>query len=261
MSHPEQVGFFEVVAKANAELIEGAKVLEIGSYDVNGGIRHLFRGAGDYVGVDLDHGPGVDRVGFGHEVDDPDQTYDVTLSGECFEHDQHWHETFLNMVRLTRPGGLVAFTCAARGRAEHGTGRTDAISSPGTQAIGLDYYRNVNEEDFADIPLGDFFSEYRFWYLNTHFDLFFAGVRAGEGSPRAALPGDVDVESLRGLMSRPHQALLFPFRRLSAVLPEDRYQKYTLSVWHKLLPLVQWFENRRETASASSATLSDDRGH
>ena len=72
------------------------------------------------------------------------------------------------MVRLTRPGGLVAFTCAARGRAEHGTGRTDAISSPGTQAIGLDYYRNVNEEDFADIPLGDLFAEYRFWYLNTH---------------------------------------------------------------------------------------------
>jgi hypothetical protein len=126
MRHPEQVGFFEVVAKANAELVEGARVLEIGSYDVNGGIRHLFRGASDYVGVDLDHGPGVDRVGFGHEVDDPDQSYDVTLSGECFEHDQHWRETFLNMVRLTRPGGLVAFTCAARTHAEPGSGRADA---------------------------------------------------------------------------------------------------------------------------------------
>jgi hypothetical protein len=100
----------------------------------------------------------------------------------------------------------------------------------------------------------------RFGLAIDHFDLFFAAVRAGEGSPRAALPNDVEVESLRGLMSRPHQALLFPFRRLSTVLSEDRYQKYTLSVWHKLQPLVQWFENRRETAPASSATLSDDRG-
>jgi hypothetical protein len=48
---------------------------------------------------------------------------------------------------------------------------------------------------------------------------------------------------------------------LSTVLPEDRYQKYTLSFWHELLPLVQWFENRRETAHASSATLSDGRDH
>jgi hypothetical protein len=247
MSHPEQVGFFTLVAKANAQLVEGARVLEIGSYDVNGGIRHLFGRASDYVGIDLDHGPGVDRVGFGHEVDDPDKSYDLTLSGECFEHDQHWRETFLNMARLTRSGGLVAFTCAARGRAEHGTGRTDAISSPGTQAIGLDYYRNVNEEDFADLPLGDLFSEYRFWYLDTHFDLFFAGVRAGEGSPKAALPDDADVESLRGLMSRPYRAFLSPFRALSKVWPEERYQKTTVPVWGKLLPLVQWFENRRES--------------
>ncbi len=249
MSHPEQVRFFETVAKANAELVEGAKVLEIGSYDVNGGIRQLFSRAGDYVGVDLDHGPGVDRVGFGHEIDDPDQSYDVTLSGECFEHDQHWRKTFLNMARLTRPGGLVAFTCAARGRAEHGTGRTDVDSSPGTQAIGLDYYRNVNEDDFADLPLDELFSEYRFWYLDTHFDLFFAGVRAGESSPRAVMPDNADVNSIRGLMSRPYRALLSPFRGLSKVLPEERYQKYTVFWWDKFLPFVLWFESRRASAS------------
>jgi 23S rRNA G2069 N7-methylase RlmK/C1962 C5-methylase RlmI len=63
MSHPEQVGAFEAERRPTRELVEGARVLEIGSYDVNGGIRHLFRGASDYVGVDLDHGPGVDRVG------------------------------------------------------------------------------------------------------------------------------------------------------------------------------------------------------
>jgi hypothetical protein len=114
---------------------------------------------------------------------------------------------------------------------------------PGTQATGLDYFRNVNEEDFADLPPGDLFSDYQFWYLNTHFDLFFAAVRAGDGSRRTALPGDVEVESLRGLMSRPHLALLFPFRGLSTVLPEDRDQKYTLSFWHELPPLMQWFEN------------------
>jgi len=56
MSHAEQRGFFAAVAEANRHLVAGAKVLEIGSYDVNGTVRALFSSAGAYTGVDLDHG-------------------------------------------------------------------------------------------------------------------------------------------------------------------------------------------------------------
>jgi hypothetical protein len=129
MSHPEQLGFFRAVAEANAPLIAGASVLEIGSYDVNGSIRSMFDAAGKYVGVDLDRGPGVDLVAFGHEVDHPDCTYDITLSGECFEHDQYWRETFLNMVRMTRIQGPA--------RARHAAHRQGAVSRHPGGGLGL----------------------------------------------------------------------------------------------------------------------------
>jgi hypothetical protein len=77
MSHPEQRGFFEAVVNANRSLISGAKVLEIGSYDVNGSLRSLFAKAGEYTGVDLKEGPGVDLVAFGHQIDALDGSYDI----------------------------------------------------------------------------------------------------------------------------------------------------------------------------------------
>ena len=126
MSHPEQLAFLDAVARANRQLVEGSRVLEIGSYDVNGSVRTLFATSTDYVGVDLSEGPGVDVVSFGHELALPDDAFDLAVSAECFEHDPHWAETFANMVRLTRPGGMVVFTCATRGRPEHGTRRTRA---------------------------------------------------------------------------------------------------------------------------------------
>jgi SAM-dependent methyltransferase len=233
MSHAEQLGFFRAVAKANKSLIDGGSVLEIGSYDVNGSVRPMFASASRYVGVDLTEGPGVDLVGFGNELDHPDGSYDITLSGECFEHDRHWRETFQNMVRMTRPGGLVAFSCASRGRVEHGTRRTDAISSPGTQSVADDYYRNLNEEDFADLPLSAMFSAWRFWYLPTHFDLYFAGIRAGGAG--AALPADSAVDQLRSLMTRSEAVFRVPMRILSERVAEERYQSVVVPL-SRVLP-------------------------
>lgn len=120
---PSKVGFFKAVAAANQALIQNGRVLEVGSYDVNGSIRSMFPES-EFVGVDIVAGPGVDMVSYGHELDFPDGHFDITVSGECFEHDPHWRMTFLNMARMTRPGGLVAFTCASLGRPEHGTTRS-----------------------------------------------------------------------------------------------------------------------------------------
>lgn len=235
MSHPEQIAFFNAVVRSNPELVAGARVLEIGSYDVNGSMRTVFSAAGEYVGVDLTEGPGVDVVGFGHEVQQPDHSYDLTVSGECFEHDPHWHETFANMVRLTRPGGVVAFTCASHGRPEHGTRRSDVTDSPGTQAKGLDYYRNLVAADFADLPLSSWFSEWRFWFMPTTFDLYFAGIRGG-ADRGAALPTDEDIAAIRGLLPLAHRLVRVPLRMVAAVVrDEDRYQRLVMPYWLFLL--------------------------
>lgn len=231
MSHPEQMAFFRAVADRNACLVQGARVLEIGSYDVNGSIRRLFEAADSYVGVDLTEGPGVDVISYGHEIDHPDGSYTLTLSGECFEHDPHWAETFANMARLTRPGGLVAFTCASHGRPEHGTRRTDETRSPGTQAQGLDYYRNLVASDFDALPLGEWFSAWRFWFMPTSFDLYFAGVRAG-GDAAAKLPTDADVDAIRSLMPLPHRLVRLPARATARLVRDEaRYQRLVLPYW------------------------------
>ncbi|WP_052915644.1 class I SAM-dependent methyltransferase [Mycobacterium haemophilum] len=241
MSHPEQVGFFQAVVEANKTLIDGASVLEMGSYDVNGNVRSVFAAAGRYVGVDLVAGPGVDVVGFGHQVDHPDGSYDVTISGECFEHDPQWRETFLNMVRMTRPGGLVVFSCASRGRPEHGTTRTNKTLSPGTQAIGINYYRNLVKSDFeSTLPLGSMFDDHRFWSLRTHFDLYFAGIRTGQDRRRddAQLPDDAAVQRLQSLMPLKHKLVRAPLRLLSRIVPEPQYQSVILPYWNTLLRLA-----------------------
>lgn len=239
MSHPEQLGYFRLLAEANAALLPGARLLEIGSYDVNGSVRSLFRDAGEYVGVDLREGPGVDRIAFGHEIDDPDASYDVALSGECFEHDPHWQETFATMVRVVRPGGLVAFTCASRGRPEHGTVRTDATLSPGTQHVGLDHYRNLVEADFAPLPLHKWFSRWSFFHLTTHGDLYFAGVRKGGEAPEAQLPDPVQVEALTQLMPFVHRVARLPLRAMArSRASEETFQNVVVPYWNLLQKLA-----------------------
>jgi SAM-dependent methyltransferase len=247
MSHPEQLAFFQAVVDRNRALVSGADVIEIGSYDVNGSVRDIFKTAEKFVGVDLTEGPGVDVVAFGHEIDHPDGSYDISVSGECFEHDPHWKASFENMVRLTRPGGLVVFTCASHGRPEHGTTRSDVTDSPGTQSEGLDYYRNLVAADFAPLPLKQWFSRYQFWYQPTTFDLYFAGVRAGAEST-AVLPQDSDVQAIRRMLPVAHRAIRLPLRVVASfVKDEERYQNIVMPYWLFLLRRSQGMHRAERT--------------
>lgn len=166
MAHIEQLAFVEIIS---SEILKSKKcnsILEIGSYDVNGSIRPFFKNS-EYIGVDLIEGKGVDVVGDGHTLDYSDDTFDMVISCESFEHNPYWKETFLNMIRMTRKGGLIVFTCATTGRAEHGTTRTSSIDSPGTIQMNWDYYRNLEDMDFYNETLGfdNFFN--KFLFLNN----------------------------------------------------------------------------------------------
>lgn len=235
MSHDEQTAFLTAVAHANRDIVRGGRVLEIGSYDVNGTVRASFAGAGEYVGVDLTEGPGVDLVAFGHEVDLPDSSFDLALSGECFEHDPHWLATFNNMVRLTRPGGVVAFTCASHGRPEHGTKRTEVAQSPGTQSRGLDYYRNLEEGDFtAAFDFAASFGEWRFWTTRYSFDLYFAGVRLGGTTGIGSLPDAAEIGRIDDLMGWVDRAIRLPLRVVARRTPDPvAYQDAIHRYWRQ----------------------------
>tara|TARA_B100002003_G_C14092003_1_gene525229 strand:+ start:625 stop:1347 length:723 start_codon:yes stop_codon:yes gene_type:complete len=179
VSHPEQLAFVSALQRIFPNDFKGARVLEIGSMDINGSVRSHFTDC-DYVGVDVGEGAGVDHAEPGQLVGFPTASFDVAISCECFEHNPYWVETFANMLRMTKPGGLVIMSCAGNGRKEHGTARSEPGNSPATVEAGWNYYRNVSSADVrAAIPLHLWFSE---TYLGTsyrHYDTYFVGRLAG----------------------------------------------------------------------------------
>lgn len=176
MAHREQGEYIASVKERRPQFFNGGRVLEVGSLNINGTVRSFFN-ADEYIGLDVGEGPGVDVVMSGHEYKSR-QKFDCTISCECFEHNPFWKETFLNMVKLCRKGGLVIFTCATTGRPEHGTERTTPQDSPLTIAQGWSYYQNLTEEDFASVDFGSLFAEHSFTVNESSCDLYFEGIKA-----------------------------------------------------------------------------------
>jgi SAM-dependent methyltransferase len=179
MAHPQQLEFIQCVKQHLGDYFQGNKVLEIGSLDINGSIRGLFSDC-DYTGVDVLPGEGVDINCEGQMLDLPSGHFDVVVSCEAMEHNPYWVETTANMFRMCRQGGLVMISCATRGRAEHGTQRTNPYDSPLTVELGWDYYKNLTERDFIRVfPLDRWFSSFRFFRNWNSYDLLFVGIRKG----------------------------------------------------------------------------------
>lgn len=99
--------------------ITGKRVLEVGSYDVNGSIRPLivkFEPA-EYIGVDMREGPGVDLVlnaldlekQFGRGL------FDLVICAELLEHAQDWRGVITNLKAVLKPGGLLVLTTRSWG--------------------------------------------------------------------------------------------------------------------------------------------------
>jgi SAM-dependent methyltransferase len=172
MSHQSQLDFVAYVKSLHPNSFENSSVLEIGSLDINGSIRQFFTNC-NYIGVDLGVGPGVDLIAKGEDLTFDDGRFDVCASCECFEHNEHWMETFINMHRMTKTNGLIFFSCATTGRPEHGTIRTSPADAP----FCHDYYRNLTEQDFSLLSLNEMFIQYEFLEKHPPHDLYFVGIK------------------------------------------------------------------------------------
>lgn len=93
-------------------------VLEIGSHDVNGSVRPIFREATHYHGIDIAAGPGVDEVADAAQWH-AQKTYDVVVSTEVLEHAPRWDLILDNAWEALADGGRLIFTCATNPRAPH----------------------------------------------------------------------------------------------------------------------------------------------
>lgn len=189
MAHPQQQQFMSLSSSLSQVKdyfgygkLKNLKILDVGSYDVNGNNRGLFNhdNIKEYIGCDIIEGPGVDIVLPAHKLIFRNY-FNTIVSCECFEHDMHIKDTLKNIVLMLKSGGCFMFTCATTGRAEHGTRRSgDLYSSPGTAADDswCDYYKNLTEEDIRSyIDIDYIFKEYNFSINTASKDLYFWGLK------------------------------------------------------------------------------------
>lgn len=97
------------------------KVLDVGSYDVNGSYKSLFDPEYyDYTGLDMEAGPNVDFVPANpyNWSEISNDSYDIVISGQAFEHIEFFWVTMSEMTRVLKKDGLICIV-APNGFEEH----------------------------------------------------------------------------------------------------------------------------------------------
>lgn len=92
------------------------EVIDLGASDVNGSYRSLMPTGTNYIGLDLEAGPGVDRVMEDpYHIPFPDASVDLVLSGQMLEHCAHFWRVFSEIARVLRPGGMAFMIAPSAG--------------------------------------------------------------------------------------------------------------------------------------------------
>ncbi len=92
--------------------LPGARVLDVGSVNINGTFRSLVEGLGfEYTGLDIAPGRNVDIVAENpYKYPITDEEYDVVLSGSTMEHVEAIWDWIPELVRVTKRGGYIIIT-------------------------------------------------------------------------------------------------------------------------------------------------------
>jgi len=92
------------------------RVVDLGSAAVNGSYRELFGDKTEYIGLDLESGPGVDMV-----LADPyrlpfaDASIDLVVSGQMLEHCPNFWRVFTEISRVLKTEGLAFIIAPSAG--------------------------------------------------------------------------------------------------------------------------------------------------
>jgi len=92
------------------------RVVEIGSQDINGGLRSLCPNHFEYIGVDFQAGNGVDVVLLDpYSLPFEDDTVDIVLTSSCLEHSEMFWLVILEVLRVLKPHGLLLLNVPSQG--------------------------------------------------------------------------------------------------------------------------------------------------
>ena len=93
------------------EELNGKRILEVGSYNVNGSLRYVIGLAdiADYTGADIVEGPGVDIVCPAEKLVDKfgKDKFDIVVSTCVLEHIIDWKTAVSNIKNVCKPGGMI----------------------------------------------------------------------------------------------------------------------------------------------------------
>lgn len=180
--HESQKIFCESVKKRFPRFFKDNSVLEIGSLDINGNNRYLFKNC-KYTGLDVVEGKGVDFVCIAHEYAEKPESFDVVFSTNALEHDMYYPRTLRKMIELVKPEGLMFFSTTSEFQ-EHGTLRTTPGDS-GTSQLGItwgNYFKNLHIEDIENVlNLENIFKEH--FIMEYSRDLYFWGIKKKDLKP------------------------------------------------------------------------------
>jgi hypothetical protein len=95
---------------------ETKRILDIGARDINGSLRTFCPSGAEYIGVDLEAGPGADVVlKDAYDYPFPDEYFDAIVSTSCFEHDGMFWLAFLEQLRVLSKSGTMYINAPSNG--------------------------------------------------------------------------------------------------------------------------------------------------
>lgn len=176
MAHIDQTQFVENQKKLYPQFFKNKRVLDCGSMDINGSVKHLFEEC-EYLGIDNHPGKNVDWVIPVHHLNTPGYNigvFDTVISCEMLEHDYYWKRSLKKMYTLLKSEGLLIFTCAGYNRREHGV---EEFASDNKKS----YYENLTISDITQVfDLELLFSDVTIEYKGSGGelgDLYFSGLK------------------------------------------------------------------------------------
>lgn len=108
-----QIGkkFFEIYRRPAWKM-----AIDCGAMDINGSLRTACPEDMTYLGLDIEFGKSVDiKVDIGEPLPVRDDFADCVLSSSQMEHDDFFWMTFLEYVRVVKPGGYIYINAPSNG--------------------------------------------------------------------------------------------------------------------------------------------------
>jgi SAM-dependent methyltransferase len=91
-------------------------IVELGAFNVNGTLRDVAPRGARYIGLDLTSGLGVDVViGANASLPLASAAADIVVASSVLEHDGFFWQTFLEVARIAKPGGVIYINAPSNG--------------------------------------------------------------------------------------------------------------------------------------------------